>query len=111
MNFTRNLQIANLAPNHRANDVLVVEGVEQILQAKFCYGPMDLVALSHELVSVFVCPQRQEFSRKFKLKLVFRGEWLEHGKFETENHGRLNVSFGKSLPCGLHSVKVKFHFR
>ncbi|PAV71775.1 hypothetical protein WR25_10238 isoform A [Diploscapter pachys] len=88
-------KIANLAPNHRANDVLVVEGVEQILQAKFCYGPMDLVALSHELVSVFVCPQR--------------GEWLEHGKFETENHGRLNVSFGKSLPCGLHSVKIVVH--
>uniref|UniRef100_A0A1I7XSK6 DDHD domain-containing protein n=1 Tax=Heterorhabditis bacteriophora TaxID=37862 RepID=A0A1I7XSK6_HETBA len=52
------LKIANLSPNHRANDILVVSGGEQSISAKFCYGPMDLVALTRELVSVLVCPQR-----------------------------------------------------
>ncbi|VDN26019.1 unnamed protein product, partial [Cylicostephanus goldi] len=50
--------IANLSPNHRANDVLVVAGNELNVTAKFCYGPMDLTALSRENVSAFICPQR-----------------------------------------------------
>uniref|UniRef100_A0AC34RFZ1 DDHD domain-containing protein n=1 Tax=Panagrolaimus sp. JU765 TaxID=591449 RepID=A0AC34RFZ1_9BILA len=39
-------KVANLSANHRANDIIVVEGTEQVIHAKFCYGPMDLVALS-----------------------------------------------------------------
>ena len=39
-------QVANLSANHRANDVIVIEGSEQVIHARFCYGPMDLVALS-----------------------------------------------------------------
>ncbi|CAD6185676.1 unnamed protein product [Caenorhabditis auriculariae] len=88
-------KIANLSPNHRANDILVTPGMELSLNAKFCYGPMDLVALTREPVSVFICPQR--------------GDWYEHGVFETDSHGRLNVSLGKSLPCGVHSVKIVVH--
>ncbi|ETN80438.1 LNS2 protein, partial [Necator americanus] len=91
----RFFQVANLSPNHRANDVLVVAGSELNVTAKFCYGPMDLAALTRELVSVFVCPQR--------------GDWFEVGTFETDSHGRLMVSLGTSLPCGIHSVKMVVH--
>lgn len=54
-------KVVNLSPNHRANDVITVEGNDQILHAKFCYGPMDLVALSREEVLVFVCPSGGEW--------------------------------------------------
>ncbi|KHJ95597.1 DDHD domain protein [Oesophagostomum dentatum] len=88
-------KVANLSPNHRANDVLVVAGSELSMTAKFCYGPMDLTALTRELASVFICPQR--------------GDWYEVGAFETDSHGRLTVSLGNSLPCGIHSVKMVVH--
>ncbi|RCN31156.1 DDHD domain protein [Ancylostoma caninum] len=88
-------KVANLSPNHRANDVLVVAGSELNVTAKFCYGPMDLAALTREQVSVFVCPQR--------------GDWFEVGVFETDSHGRLTVSLGTSLPCGIHLVKMVVH--
>lgn len=88
-------KVANLSANHRANDILVTPGSEVTVQAKFCYGPMDLVALTREPVSVFVCPQR--------------GDWYEHGVFETDSHGRLEVKLGKQLPCGIHSIKIVTH--
>ncbi|CAJ0579026.1 unnamed protein product, partial [Mesorhabditis spiculigera] len=88
-------KITNLSPNHRANDVLVVSGAEQSVLARFCYGPMDLVALTRETVSVFVCPSR--------------GDWFEHSVHETDSHGRLHVSLGDTLPCGIHSIKMVVH--
>ena len=36
----------NGAANHRANDVLVREGMPQVLSARFSYGPLDMAALS-----------------------------------------------------------------
>ena len=30
--------------------MIVIEGSEQVIHARFCYGPMDLVALSLETV-------------------------------------------------------------
>ncbi|KAK5968743.1 hypothetical protein GCK32_012042 [Trichostrongylus colubriformis] len=66
-------KVSNLSPNHRANDVLVVAGSEVNVVAKFCYGPMDLVALTREQVSVFLCPQR--------------GDWYEVGVYEMVVHG------------------------
>lgn len=38
-------------PNHRANDVVVLEGSEQVLTAKFMYGALDMSALSKEKVA------------------------------------------------------------
>lgn len=73
--------------------MLVISGSsDQSISAKFYYGPMDLVALSRELVTVFVCPQR--------------GEWYRLGQYETDSHGRLHVHIRKELPCGLHSIKM-----
>ena len=40
----------NIAPNHRANDVIVLEGKPQTLTARFMYGPLDVITLSGEKV-------------------------------------------------------------
>lgn len=40
----------NVAPNHRANDVIVLEDKPQVLAARFMYGPLDMVSLSGEKV-------------------------------------------------------------
>uniref|UniRef100_A0A1I8AXN9 DDHD domain-containing protein n=1 Tax=Meloidogyne hapla TaxID=6305 RepID=A0A1I8AXN9_MELHA len=86
-------KVANLAANHRANDLLVVaDAEEQIVNARFCYGPMDLVALSQENVLVYVLPSG--------------GEWMLRGVETTDKHGRLSIDLGKSLPVGIHHVRL-----
>jgi hypothetical protein len=75
--------------------VIVIEGSDQIINAKFCYGPMDLVALSLEDILVYVC-----FSG---------GEWFQHSTETTDKNGRLTVNFGKLLPVGLHSIRLIVH--
>nr|CAD2140046.1 unnamed protein product [Meloidogyne enterolobii] len=86
-------KVANLAANHRANDLLVVaDAEEQIVNARFCYGPMDLVALSQENVLVYVLPSG--------------GEWTLRGMETTDKHGRLSIDLGKSLPVGIHHVRL-----
>ena len=50
----------NLSANHRANDVIVLEDKEQILSAKFSYGPLDF-ALSGEKVDIFQCNQVSKY--------------------------------------------------
>ncbi|MCP9257635.1 Membrane-associated phosphatidylinositol transfer protein 1 [Dirofilaria immitis] len=47
-------KIANLAPNFSGNDVICIEGSEQIIHARFCYGPMDLVTLNRENISAYM---------------------------------------------------------
>ena len=44
------LLFQNLGPNHRANDVMVLEDKHQVLSARFIYGPLDMVSLSGEKV-------------------------------------------------------------
>ncbi|CAD5221268.1 unnamed protein product [Bursaphelenchus xylophilus] len=86
-------KVANLSPNHRANDLITIEGLEQVINARFCYGPMDLVALSREDVVIYVCP--------------YGGDWYEHSTGTTDSHGRLVVNMNNSkLPVGIHSVKM-----
>ncbi|KAI6241593.1 DDHD domain-containing protein [Aphelenchoides fujianensis] len=85
-------KIVNLSANHRANDIITVEGSDLVINARFCYGPMDLVALSREEVIVFVCPSG--------------GEWYQQCAECTDAHGRLNINLGKQLPVGIHAVKM-----
>ena len=61
-------QVANLSANHRANDVIVIEGSEQVIHARFCYGPMDLVALSLETV----------LGANYKLSIYFLNVWWNY---------------------------------
>ncbi|KAK6029546.1 DDHD domain protein, partial [Ostertagia ostertagi] len=82
-------------------DLTPLWGSKRMDHALYCptgflpYGTMDLVALTREQVSVFLCPQR--------------GDWYEVGVFEVDSHGRLLVSLGMSLPCGIHSLKMVVH--
>lgn len=85
-------KIANLSANHRANDIIVVEGSDQIIHAKFCYGPMDLVTLSREKILVCVCP--------------YGGEWYLSSTEYTDAHGKLTVNLKKQLAIGIHTVKM-----
>lgn len=41
-----------MTANHRANDIIVKEGMPQIITARFMYGPLDMVALSGEKVII-----------------------------------------------------------
>lgn len=47
--------LQNAAPNHRANDIIVLEDRPQILTARFMYGPLDMVSLSGERVQYYQC--------------------------------------------------------
>ena len=42
----------NVAPNHRANDVMVLEERAQVFSARFMYGPLDMVTLTGEKVKL-----------------------------------------------------------
>ena len=53
---------------------------------------MDLVALSQENVLVYVLPSG--------------GEWTLRGMETTDKHGRLSIDLGKSLPVGIHHVRL-----
>uniref|UniRef100_A0A7E4UTF1 DDHD domain-containing protein n=1 Tax=Panagrellus redivivus TaxID=6233 RepID=A0A7E4UTF1_PANRE len=85
-------KIANLTGNHRANDIIVVEGHDQIIHAKFCYGPMDLVALSRENIHIYICP--------------YGGDWYFSSTECTDAHGKLTVNLGQRLAIGIHAVKM-----
>ena len=45
------VKIRNGAANHRGNDVIVLEGRDQVLHGRFNYGPFDMSVLSGEKVS------------------------------------------------------------
>lgn len=88
-------KVANLAPSHRGNDMIFVEGAEQVVHARFCYGPMDLVALSRESVSAYVRP--------------VGGDWQLIKTDLTDSHGKITFELGKRLPVGIHCVKLIVH--
>ncbi|KAF4523499.1 hypothetical protein B566_EDAN004570, partial [Ephemera danica] len=40
------VKLKNVAANHRANDVIVKEGAQQVLTSRFMYGPLDMITLA-----------------------------------------------------------------
>ncbi|ESN96762.1 hypothetical protein HELRODRAFT_67527 [Helobdella robusta] len=87
------LKVRNLAPNHRANDVIVLESRPQLLAARFMYGPLDVVSLSGEKVDISVTVRGQE----------------EHLSTElTDQNGRIvyHIPEHKKLSAGLYSVNM-----
>ncbi|VDK68610.1 unnamed protein product [Litomosoides sigmodontis] len=87
--------VANLAPSFSCNDVVCVEGTEQIIHARFCYGPMDLVALSRETISAYIRPTG--------------GDWQLIKTDITDSHGKITFELEKRLPVGTHYVKLIVH--
>ncbi|XP_052074554.1 protein retinal degeneration B-like isoform X1 [Mytilus californianus] len=89
------IKVKNLQANHRGNDVIVVDGKEQTITARFMYGSFDVTSLSGEKVDVHVNNQST-------------GDWEYLGTSVTDKHGRLQFTVPKEkmLPQGMHPVKV-----
>lgn len=89
------IKVKNLQPNHRGNDVMVLEDKPQVITARFMYGSYDVTSLSGEKVDVHVMDQQT-------------GEWQYMGTEVTDKNGKLQFTIPseKSLPQGMHPVKV-----
>ncbi|VDH91601.1 Hypothetical predicted protein [Mytilus galloprovincialis] len=89
------IKVKNLQANHRGNDVIVVDGKEQAITARFMYGSFDVTSLSGEKVDIHVNNQST-------------GDWEYLGTSVTDKHGRLQFTVPKEkmLPQGMHPVKV-----
>ncbi|KAL4223794.1 Membrane-associated phosphatidylinositol transfer protein 2 [Mactra antiquata] len=87
-------KVRNLQPNHRGNDIMVLEDKPQVLSAKFMYGPLDMTSLSGERTDIHV--------------MSSSGEWTFMGTGVTDGHGRLNftVPKEKQLSHGIYPVKM-----
>ncbi|XP_071946627.1 protein retinal degeneration B-like [Antedon mediterranea] len=83
-------------PNHRANDVMVLEGDDQIISSRFMYGSLDMVTLTGEKVDLFMMTQPPN------------GEWVHFDTFTTNSHGRITYTIPPSrrLGHGIYPVKM-----
>ncbi|XP_015041504.2 protein retinal degeneration B isoform X2 [Drosophila pseudoobscura] len=90
------VKLKNVAANHRANDVIVQEGREQRLNARFMYGPLDMITLHGEKVDVHI------------MKDPPAGEWTFLTTEMTDKNGRIsyNIPDQLSLGYGIYPVKM-----
>ncbi|CAL1546251.1 unnamed protein product [Lymnaea stagnalis] len=90
------IKVRNLQPNHRANDVIVLEDMPQVLTAKFMYGSLDITSLSGEKVDVNVMKQPPS------------GDWTQLGTEVTDSHGRFSYTIpgDQRLSQGMYPVKL-----
>ncbi|XP_055861562.1 protein retinal degeneration B-like isoform X1 [Biomphalaria glabrata] len=90
------IKVRNLQPNHRANDVIVLEDMPQVLSAKFMYGSLDITSLSGEKVDVNIMKQPPS------------GDWTLLGTEVTDSHGRFTYTIPKEhrISQGLYPVKL-----
>ncbi|KAK3742785.1 hypothetical protein QZH41_013894 [Actinostola sp. cb2023] len=90
------IKIKNLNSNHRANDIVVMEGAPQVLTARFMYGPLDMVSLSGEKIDIYVMVQPPS------------GEYVLLDTVVTASGGRLiySIQDEKKLPVGIFPLKM-----
>ncbi|XP_011060769.1 PREDICTED: protein retinal degeneration B isoform X10 [Acromyrmex echinatior] len=90
------VKIKNVAANHRANDVIVREGVPQILVARFMYSPIDMITLTGEKVDIHI------------MKNAPAGEWTYLSTEITDKNGRIiyKIPDDKMLGYGLYPIKM-----
>lgn len=89
------VKLKNVNANHRANDVIVKEGLEQVITGRFMYGPLDFVALSGEKIDIhMLCPKT--------------GHWNYLDTELTDKTGRVQyvIPKEKALPSGLYQFKM-----
>ncbi|KAK2708512.1 protein retinal degeneration B-like isoform X2 [Artemia franciscana] len=91
------VKLKNVGANHRGNDIILKEGMPQIVTARFMYGPLDF-ALTGEKVDVYIriCTAGGDL-----------GEWAHMASEITDRSGRLQYTIppNKSLGPGIHQVK------
>nr|QDR50953.1 retinal degeneration B [Heliconius melpomene] len=90
------VKLKNVAANHRANDVIVMEGCQQTFSARFMYGPLDMITLTGEKVDVHM------------IKDPPAGEWTLLATVVTDKTGRIayTLSDKQSVGCGIYPVRV-----
>jgi hypothetical protein len=49
-----NFYLQNLQANHRGNDVIVLDGKDQVITTRFMYGSFDVTSLSGEKVNISI---------------------------------------------------------
>ncbi|KAJ6216321.1 hypothetical protein RDWZM_007478 [Blomia tropicalis] len=89
------VKLKNVTANHRANDVIVKEGVDVVITGRFMYGPLDVVALTGEKIDIH-------------MRSSTTGEWDYVATEMTDKTGRLvyTVPKDKVLSCGLYQFKM-----
>ncbi|XP_054706761.1 LOW QUALITY PROTEIN: protein retinal degeneration B-like [Uloborus diversus] len=93
------VKLKNVTANHRANDVIVKDGMSQVISARFMYGPLDMVALTGEKVDIHVMKDQR------------RGEWTYLATEVTDKNGRLSYSVPKDKALGYGMFPVKLVVR
>lgn len=90
------VKLKNVTANHRANDVIVREGQPQKLQARFMYGPLDMITLAGERVDIYL------------MKEPPGGEWSSLATEITDKTGRIvyTIPSDKSFGYGIYPVKM-----
>ncbi|KAI4472055.1 phosphatidylinositol transfer protein [Holotrichia oblita] len=90
------VKLKNVTANHRANDVIVRDGLPQTIVARFMYGPLDMITLTGEKVDIHV------------MRDVPSGEWTYVATEVTDKTGRVTFTFpeDKSLNYGLYPLKM-----
>jgi len=90
------VKIKNGGANHRANDVIVQEGKDQILHGRFSYGPFDMAALSGERIDIHI------------MRDPPNGEWNFLATELTDKTGRITYKIpAKDKPgYGVYPVKM-----
>ncbi|XP_028400349.1 protein retinal degeneration B-like isoform X2 [Dendronephthya gigantea] len=89
-------KIKNLAPNHRANDAIALEGSAQIVTARFTYGPLDVAALTGEKVDIYL------------MSFPPAGEWTLIDTVTTGSGGRASFTLPEEskLGVGIYPAKM-----
>ncbi|KAI4820189.1 hypothetical protein KUCAC02_028173 [Chaenocephalus aceratus] len=90
------VKIRNVTANHRVNDAVFTEDLQQVLTGRFMYGPLDMVTLAGEKVDLHIMTQPPS------------GEWIYFDTEVTNSSGRVSfvVPDDKRLGIGVYPIKM-----
>jgi len=90
------VKIRNGTANHRGNDVIVLEGRDQVLHGRFSYGPFDMSVLSGEKVDIHI------------MKEPPNGKWTLLSTQLTDKTGRVSfkIQSNEKLGSGVYPVNM-----
>ncbi|XP_041792985.1 membrane-associated phosphatidylinositol transfer protein 2-like isoform X3 [Chelmon rostratus] len=90
------VKIRNVTANHRVNDAVFTEGLQQVVTGRFMYGPLDMVTLAGEKVDLHIMTQPPS------------GEWVYFNTEVTNSSGRVSfvIPDDKRLGIGVYPVKM-----
>ncbi|XP_050533208.1 protein retinal degeneration B isoform X2 [Daktulosphaira vitifoliae] len=90
------IKIKNSTASHRANDVIIREGLPQTISARFIYGPFDMFSLAGEKIDIHI------------IREPGSGEWTHLATEDSDKNGRVvyTIPENKSLGFGIYPVKM-----